>query len=161
MSTNQPHCSLGSEQISNTLINSASPLLFSELFLLNNIAASRIGIFSTVFDKFPISYFYQINLSAVTTATMETILEQLKQAISTADETARGSIMAKLHSIAYSLEDVEDTVNRLSYMVSLWQVLQPRQGIFSDQVDSLSNLQSFGLGLTSNCLSCCVLASRL
>lgn len=48
---------------------------------------------------------------------MEGIFEQIHKIASMADEAARKEIMIQLRAMAYSLEDVDDTVNRISHLV--------------------------------------------
>jgi hypothetical protein len=48
---------------------------------------------------------------------MEAALETIKQLGSTADDAARRKLMKMLHELAYSMEDSNDTIHRIGYLV--------------------------------------------
>lgn len=49
---------------------------------------------------------------------LEAIFDQIRQIVGTADDASKKSIMSQLHEMAYSLEDADDTVNRIGHLVS-------------------------------------------
>lgn len=49
---------------------------------------------------------------------MESIIDQIKQYASSADETSREGLAAALRRVLYSLEDDDDIVHRIGYLVS-------------------------------------------
>ena len=49
---------------------------------------------------------------------LEAIFDQIGQIVGTADGDSKKSIMSQLHDMAYSLEDADDTVNRIGHLVS-------------------------------------------
>lgn len=50
---------------------------------------------------------------------MEAALTAIKNFATAADETVRRKLMVTLHELAYSLEDSNDTVHRLGYLVRI------------------------------------------
>ena len=49
---------------------------------------------------------------------MENIVQQVEQLITDASESTRKKLMIQLRDLSYSLEDDEDTVRRVGYLVS-------------------------------------------
>lgn len=52
------------------------------------------------------------------TPTVDAALEAVKNLSATIDEAGRRKLITSLHELAYSLEDANDTVHRLGYLVS-------------------------------------------
>lgn len=54
---------------------------------------------------------------------MDKIIEQIKQFASSADEASREEFLAALRRVSYSLEDDDDLVHRVAYLVSKTAVI--------------------------------------
>ena len=49
---------------------------------------------------------------------MEALVRHVREIASTADAAARGELMVTLRDLAYSIEEPNDTLNRIGYLVS-------------------------------------------
>ena len=49
---------------------------------------------------------------------MDTLVNQVEKLAATADTGARQKILLTLRDLAYSIEEPEDTINRIGYLVS-------------------------------------------